>query len=323
VRICLFLVAATLAAAQSVATSSTVDINGNRVPGTATVATDGIVTDLRQSINGREVPLEQIEQKVLSTDGNTTVTERIIRHYGANGVVVATDRVVTEETKTGEGESTVRATTYRSDLNGNVSAAERKTVETHKQGDTVVTDTAVEKKSLSGSMEVAEKRASTTEPDGTGTRESETVMLRNANGDLYEAQRSTTTETKTDDQVVRNKAVYEPNVDGQLLLTRQEVAKSVTKPDGSSTQEVEVFGRTSNGKAHDPGSPLPLTEKRTIDRNPGPGGEIVEKQTVQIPSANDPGRLQPARTVSETVCRGECDQKPQPVIPSPPASKNP
>ena len=61
--------------------------------------TDGVVTDLRQSINGREVPLSQTEEKVLSKNGNTTVTERIVRHYGANGQIVQTDRVVTEETK--------------------------------------------------------------------------------------------------------------------------------------------------------------------------------------------------------------------------------
>jgi hypothetical protein len=309
VRTFIFFVATGLAVAQSAATTTTTDINGNRIAAGQTVATDGIVTDLRQSINGREVPLEQVEQKVLSQSGNTTVTERIIRHYGANGVVVQTDRVVTEETKTGEGESVVHSATYRSDISGNMAEAERKTVETRKQGDATVTDTAVEKKDLSGSFAVAEKRSATSEPTPTGKNESETVMLRDANGNLYEAQRLSTTETKTGNQVLRNTAIYEPNVDGQLLLSRQEVRKATSNPDGSSSEEVEIFGRTSNGQAREPGAPPSLTEKRVIDRHLGPGGEIVETQKVQVPSMND-GRLDPARPVSETVCRGECDKKP-------------
>ena len=308
-RTCLFLVAASLAVAQSTATTYTPDLNGNRVAGGATVATDGIVTDLRQSINGREVPLQQVEQKVLSKDGNTTVTERIIRHYGTSGQLVATDRVVTEETKTGEGESTVHATTYRSDISGNIAAAERKTIETHKAGAATLTETAVEKKSLSGSFEVAEKRTATSEPTSDGKRENETVYLRSTNGDLYEAQRVATTETKKDHGSVSNTAIYEPGVNGNLSLTRQSVVTTTTRADGSSSQEIETFGRASDGRAREADEPPALTEKRTIDRQKGADGAIVETQKVQLPSVSDPGRLDAARKVSETICRGECDKK--------------
>jgi hypothetical protein len=297
--------------AQSTSASYTTDINGNRVAGGAVVSSDGTTTDLRQSINGREVPLEQVQTKVLSQSGNTTVTERIVRHYGANGQVVATDRVVTEETKTGEGESIVHATTYRSDISGNMSEAERKTVETRKNGAATVTDTAVEKKDLSGSFSVAEKRTAMTEPTTDGSRGSETVMLRDANGNLYEAQRSSTVETKSGTQTVINTAIYEPTVDnGNLVLARQQVTKSTVSPDGSSTQEVETFGRTSDGRAREAGAAPALTEKRTIERQVGPGGAVIEKQTVQLPDVNDPGKLDAAHKVSETICRGECDKKP-------------
>lgn len=296
--------------AQSTSATYTSDINGNRVAGGAVVSADGVTTDLRQSINGREVPLEQVQTKVLSQSGNTTVTERIIRHYGANGQVVATDRVVTEETKTGEGESVVHATTYRSDISGNMNEAERKTVETRKSGATTVTDTAVEKKDLSGSFSVAEKRTSTAESTSDGKRESETVMLRDANGNLQEAQRSSTVETKNGNQTVSNTAIYEPNASGSLGLTRQQVTKSTANADGSSTQEVEIFGRASDGRVREAGAAPALTEKRTIERQAGPGGAIVETQTVQLPNVNDPGRLDPAHKVSETICRGECAKKP-------------
>ena len=252
-RTCLLFVTAGVLSAQSSSATYTTDINGNRVAGGATVSADGVITDLRQSINGKEVPLEQVQTKVLSQSGNTTVTEQIVRHYGANGQVVATDRVVTEETKTGEGESVVRATTYRSDISGNMNEAERKTVETRKNGAAIVTDTAVEKKDLSGSFSVAEKRTSTAEPTSDGKRESETVMQRDANGNLQEAQRSSTVETKNGNQTVSNTAIYEPNASGSLALARQQVMKSTANPDGSSTQEVEIFGRASDGRAREAG----------------------------------------------------------------------
>jgi hypothetical protein len=311
VRTCLLFVTAGILSAQSASVTSTTDINGNRVSGGATVSVDGVTTDLRQSINGREVPLEQVQEKVLSKSGNTTVTERIVRHYGANGQVVKTDRVVTEETKTGDGESIVHATTYRSDISGNMNEAERKTVETRKNGAATVVDTAIEKKDLSGSFAVTEKRTATAEPTSDGKSESETVMLRNANGSLYEAQRSSTVETKSGNQTVTNTAIYEPTVDnGNLALTRQQILKTTANPDGSSRQEVEIFGRASDGRAREAGAPPALTEKRTIERQKSADGVVVETQKVQLPNVNDPGKLDAPRKVSETICRGECAQKP-------------
>lgn len=312
-RTCILFIASGLvsvSSAQSNSATYTTDINGNRVAGGAVVTTDGTTTDLRQSINGREVPLEQVQTKVLSKSGNTTVTERIVRHYGANGQVVATDRVVTEETKTGEGESIVHATTYRSDISGNMNEAERKTIETRKNGVATVTDTAIEKRDLSGSFATAEKRTATSEPTSDGTRGSETVMLRNANGSLYEAERSSTVETKSGNQIVKNTAIYEPTVSGEMTLTRQQLMKTTANPDGTSSDEVEIFGRPSDGRAREAGAPPALTEKRVISRQKTADGAVVEKQTVQLPDVNDPGKLDPARKVSETVCRGECTKKP-------------
>lgn len=308
-RTCFLFLAAALLNAQTSSVTYTKDLNGNLVAGGETATAPGVITDLRQSINGREVPVQQVEEKVLSKSGNTTVTERIVRHYGANGQVVSTDRIVTDETKTGEGESVVHSVTFKSDLSGNMSETERKTVETHKNGPVTTTDTSVEKQDLNGRLSVAEKRSATAETTSDGKRASETVYLRDANGSLYEAQRSSTTETKSGNQVLSNKAIYEPDVNGTLSLKRQEVAKSTTNADGSSSEEVEIFGRASDGIARSAGTPPGLTEKRTIERQKAPGGAIVETQTVQLPSVNDPGRLDPARKVSETICRGECDKK--------------
>lgn len=308
-KTCLFFIAAGLLSAQSAATSYATDINGNRVAGPEVKATDGVVTDLRQSINGREVPISQTQEKVLSKSGNTTVTERIIRHYGMNGDIVQTDRVVTEETKTGDGESTVHSTTYRSDISGNMAEAQRDTIETHKIGEETVTDTSIAKPDLNGSFSVAEKRTLTEVPTSDGKRENETVMLRDANGSLYEAQRLAIVETKSGNQTSTNTAVYEPGVNGNFSLTRQTVVKATTNPDGTSSEDVAIYGRASDGRAREEGAPPALTEKRIIERQKNAGGAVVETQSVQLPSVSDPGQLGPARQVSETICRGACDQK--------------
>jgi hypothetical protein len=309
VRTCFLFVVIGLvsAAGQSTSTTYAHDISGNRVPDMEkTVTKDGVLTDLRRSINGKEVPFQQIEEKVLSKVGSTTVTERIVRHYGADGKVVLTERIVTDETKTGDGQSTVHATTFRSDLNGDMAEAERKTIETRKMGAATVTDTSVESKSLNGGFNVAEKRTLTSEPISNGKQENETVMLRDANGGLYEAQRSATTATTTGNQTVANTAIYEPSVNGSLSLTRQQIVKTTTNPDGSSREEVDIFGRPSDARARDAGAAPSLTEKRIMERQKSASGAVIETQSVQLPSVNYPGVLDPPRKVYETVCRGEC-----------------
>jgi hypothetical protein len=301
---------ASCAFAQISSSTTTTDINGNRITGGTRSSTDGVTTDLRQSINGREVPLEQVEEKILSKSATSVTRERIVRHYGADGKLVLTERVLSEETQTPSGDSTVKSTTYRSDLSGNMMEAEHKTVDTHKNGAATQTDTSVEKRSVNGIFQVAERRSATSEPTTDGKRESETVYLPSTSGSLYEAQRTATVEKKVGNQIERNTAVYEPGVNGNLSLTRQEVDKTIANPDGSSTSEKEIFGRASDGRAYQADAGPRLTEKRTIERQKRSDGAIVEVQRIQIPSVNDPSRLDPPRKVDETVCRGTCDKKP-------------
>ncbi len=54
-------------------------------------------------------------------------------------------------------------------------------------------------------------------------------------------------EKKVGNETVSNTAIYEPGVNGNLFLTRQEVAKATTNTDGSSSKEVEIYGRASDG----------------------------------------------------------------------------
>ena len=52
-----------------------------------------------QSINGRTVPMEQVEERVLRNDASGKVTERIIRRYDPQGNALPPARETIEEEK--------------------------------------------------------------------------------------------------------------------------------------------------------------------------------------------------------------------------------
>src|SRR5690348_8343713 len=97
------------------------DLNGNRVDGQTFTATSTPTstdrTERYQSINGRQVPLEQVIDRVVREDAGGKTTERIVQKFNPNGQLASTERVMIEETKQPGGGSTLRETTYRSDVN--------------------------------------------------------------------------------------------------------------------------------------------------------------------------------------------------------------
>ena len=115
------LLSASLVLAQSNGRSTTAlfvpDLNGNRVEAAAYTAQDGDRKELTQSINGRKVPLQQSETHVLSDGPSGKTTETLTRKYDALGQLVSTERMVVEEKKLPNG-AVIHATTYHSDLNG-------------------------------------------------------------------------------------------------------------------------------------------------------------------------------------------------------------
>ena len=169
-----------LALAQSSTTEYTVDLSGHRVASAEFVSKDGDKAELIQSINGRKVPVERTEVKVLTEQPGHKVTETIVRRYDADGRLSATERTVSDETKNASG-STIQATVYRSDANGRLQESERRTIESQTQGATTTADVTIARAGLSGSFETAEKRKIVTVVDGNTTRESESVA-RHAQG---------------------------------------------------------------------------------------------------------------------------------------------
>jgi hypothetical protein len=89
------LLAGSIAIAQSTTSTYIPGINGQPVEG-STVLSNAERTEVNRSINGRQVPLEQTEERVLSQDANGSVTEKITRKYDPTGQLMSTERVVTD-----------------------------------------------------------------------------------------------------------------------------------------------------------------------------------------------------------------------------------
>ncbi len=303
-----FLLATTLASAQSVSSTSTTDLNGHTVVDGSVVSNDGTHTETTKSVNGRTVPLEQSDEKVISESSTSRVTEKIVKKFDPEGNLVSTTRVLTEEQKRPSG-SVVNTTTFRSDINGQMHQDEHKTVETNTHGATTDVSTVIEKPTLNGT-ETVEKRTEVSETSGNSTHSDETVYRVGQNGEFDPAVRKVTETTQSDGKTVENTALYEPiaNVSG-LQLSRQTVSTTTTHPDGSASVETSYFGPAVPGNVRDPNAAQQLYEQDIVERKPATGGKVTETLTARRASMSDPTQLGPPIKVSETVCTGKCSDK--------------
>jgi hypothetical protein len=305
------LAATAFAWAQSVTNIYTTDINGH-TEAASSVASNSHRSELSRSINGRDVPLEQTEERVLREDSTGKVTERIVRKYDPDGRLSATERTVTDERKLPGGGSSTRATTSRSDVNGQMQEAERRTIEVHPQGTGTRSQTVIERPTPNGSLEAFEKRNLVTQTTGAATHEDETVYRPSGNGGFSEALRQVRDVRKTGDQTVDHTTYYEPGVTGQLQLARQTVSTTTKRPDGSEVTEVNLYARATAGNVRDNDLPQQIQEQQIIERKKGPGDAVVETLNIRRPNPTDPNHLGELQKISETVCKGKCtpDAKP-------------
>jgi hypothetical protein len=283
----------------------TTDLNGNRVVTSPTVSNDGTRTETSQSINGRRVPLEQTETKILRDDSSGKQVETIVRKYGQDGQLASTERVLTDTVKTGDG-SRVNSTMYRSDINGRMSEAERTITESHQQGPVTRTDTVIERPTLNSSLQTVEKRSAVTETSGDNTHQDLTVYRRSDNGGFDAAIREVKDITKAGDKTVEKTALYEPRSTAALELSRQTVSTTTKQSDGSEVSEVDLYRASVPGIAQTTGSPQQLYEQQIVTRDKGPGDTVVETLSVRRPTVSEPNHLGALQKVSETVCQGKC-----------------
>jgi hypothetical protein len=314
VKACIFLALAgslSLAAQQSeVKQTTSVDINGNVLKdGPAISRTESAnssqTTVTTQSINGRNVPLEQVEERVLRNDASGKTIERIVRKYDPQGNPLPPVRQTIEEQKRPDGGSLIQSTTYTTDLNGNSQVTEKSVTDTQKNAAGETSETTIQRSTLNG-FETVEKDSTVVSKQATGYQSESTTYRRNQDGGFYPAVRQTTQHTVQGSEASDSSAEYERDSYGELSLHGQTVTRTVTRPDGLKDTVVDIYSRDVPGTASGSGSGLRLQERQIIDSAPGPGGAVIQTLSVQRPTVSDAGTLGPARQLSQTVCKGDC-----------------
>jgi hypothetical protein len=308
---------AAIAAAQSSSTTYTKDLNGNRVEGKIlSTSAAGERTQRFQSINGRQVPVEQVTERVVSEDANGKVTERIVQKFDPTGRTALTERVMIEEHKLPGGGSTVREITYRDDMNGGLRESERKTTETRVSGSTTTSSTAIDRPGMNGSFETVEKRSAITDGPADNQHTTESIYSRDVSGGFQETVRLVKTDSKVNDTAKETTASYEKGLNGQLQLTSQSESTSVKQPDGTEVVQTNLFAQTVAGNVQDSSGSLRVKEQQIVQRRANPDGSVVETVSVRRPSVSDPNRLGDLQKVSETLCQGKCQPEAKPVEPA-------
>jgi hypothetical protein len=285
---------------QSVTSTRTYDLNGRPVTGVGSVQSNGSRSQITRDVNGRTVPVETTEERVLSDSGSSKVIERIIKRYDANGNPGPPERVRIEETKEPDGSVRTATAISRGDVNGAFQMAERSIKVTKTLGNRIESTTLIERPTLNGSMATVERNEQAIVSSGPKTTENVTIFRRDANGRMDEFARKTREAVTAGGQVTENTAEYESASIGQMKLMRQ----STAKVDPTGTREVYIYLPNPEGK-------LTLSQQQVIEKKETQAG-VTETTVVRFALPSDPGKLGPSRKVEESVCTGSCGRAPQP-----------
>lgn len=314
IRVGLMFVVSLAAQDTSTYKTTSVDINGRRVATGAEVVTKqsktaSETTEILQSINGRRVPVERVEEHVIREDASGKVIERIIHRYDRTGNPAPPQRVVIEESKAADGSSTIRTTKYSGDINGRMHVMERATTQKQVSGSSQTADTVVERPTLNGGFDTVEKQTTVVVKQANGYEEAAITYRKDPSGSFYPALRRVTDHSEAGNVVSENTAEYERGATGQLELHGQVVRKTEKRANGAEDVHVDIFGKNVPGVVNDT-SAMQLKEHQIIERRPASGGGVLETLSVQRPTVSDAKRLGPPMPISETVCRGKCDSRP-------------
>jgi hypothetical protein len=261
-------------------------------------------TERVESVNGRLVPLETAEERLIAERPGERIVEILVRRYDQDGRPGPPEKVLREERTGPAGERTVRTTVQRGDLNGRFTVAERSTTRTTQVGDVLTSETLVERPSLGGSFEVFEKRAGTETLRPDGVSREVTVHQAGADGGLRLVARESTEILREQDRETTKTTRYNTAATGRLTFAEETVSEIERRADGSEVSLLSVYGVAPAGR---PAGDRHLREQQLIERSKGPGGEVVERFSIRRPSLSDRrlGRFEP---VSEIVCTGNCEE---------------
>ena len=312
-------------AAQSSQSFSTYgyDLNGRRVEmgsmGVTSSNGSSAVVQTMRNVNGRAVPVESAEEKVVRDGPDGKLMERILKRYDASGRVVETEKQVVEERKSGDGSVQTVTSVYRSDINGRFALEERARTESRESGGSTVAETVVERPTINGTLDLIEKRTSVARGDGRVQNAETTVLRKDASGSLREAERQVVVTKIEDGRVTQQIDEFNATSTGRMELAGQKVTTSVKNADGSETVVTDVFGSTAPGRAiHGYAGGPQLRERLIVERRAGSDGSVIETFSVQRAGLED-GKLGAVRKISERVCNGDC--APKEIKPAEPAAQ--
>jgi hypothetical protein len=304
-----FAMVAALLAQQSSQQSSvyTLDVNGHRVEGPHYSVTEAPSGSQRiesaQSINGRMVPIQSAEDRVLREDSQGKVVERVIRKYDPSGTPGQPIKVRIEEKKNPDGSTTIQSTAYEADINGNLQVFERSTSQIRKNGATE-TSTTVERATLNGALQPVERDTKIERPTGSGSQVESVVYRRDVSGNFTPFAQEVKQITKSGAEETTDAARYELGPDGKLTLASRAIDHVKTNPDGSQVADSDVYSIFSAGRTVDLGAPANqprLQEQVHKERTPGPGGKMIETTSVRARLPNDQSSFGAYEKVSQTT----------------------
>ncbi|MGQ9916216.1 MAG: hypothetical protein ACUVS7_02245 [Bryobacteraceae bacterium] len=281
------------------------DPNGRRTEWSVATRGQSSSSETIRNLNGRQVPVEQTEERVTRRPDGTVVTERLIRRFDNNGALLPPEKTVTETLTRPDGTTVEVSTIYRGDINGRLRPAEKAVLEARKEGDRTVSETRVERPSINGSFELLEKRTATEvirEEDKSSQRD-ETVYVRDANGVFVPAQRRVTRARESGGKLEQQVEEYEAATTGSLRLSRQISSVTQKNPDGTENTVVDVYGVAAPGRTIEAGAAPQLRERRLFSSRQSADGTVVTVFSVQRPSLNSPKELGRPEVVSETITR--------------------
>ena len=281
-------------AQQSSVATRTYDVNGRPVEGVRTIQSNGSQVKVTEGVNGRVVPVESVEERVISDPGGVRIVERTVRRHDQNGRPGPAERVRIEERKEADGSTRVSTTVSRGDVNGKFQIAERALTSTRVSGGRTESSTLVERPTPNGTMEAVERRDLASTTSGAKTAEEAVTYQRDPNGRMTPVTKTVREAVNSGGVVNENIAEYESVSTGQMRIRQQSTAR--VEPTG--TREVTVYQPDAQGE-------LRLFQHRIIEKAKTPTG-ATETVSVRMPLPSDPAKLGPARKVEERVCTGEC-----------------
>ncbi len=288
--------------------------SGTSYPMLQADSTDGERTLKAQSINGREVPIEERVERVIKDTPRERVVEVSIQRYSRTGQPNQRERIVTQETFGAGGSVTTNQNYYRSNGSGDLQEIERRQSQTRRTGtgrnERTETDTTVNRVDLNGAFRPAEKiKEITTGPED--SRQTTATLSRvDANHRFSEVQRTVTSVTRKGAETTTNAAVYRPGAKPTFELMEQTVTTVTEDPNGARQTVVNHYGASPAGTLRSAEATPELVEQDIISQQIQPDGSVKEVTTLRQPTISDPNRLGPSRVISETVCRGKGCLKP-------------